>query len=301
MTQSILLLGATGLLGSRIAHHLLGGKTTVRLLVRPGTMSNPTKLAQLAPLLEQGARVVEASLTDQVSLQDATRGIDVIVSALQGGADVIIDGQLALLHAAQKNGVRRFLTSDFAIDLFKVPDGEHSKFNMRRHADEIIAASGIEHVHVLNGAFMDNFIAGFGVTLDRSAGTASFWGHGTEVFDATSVEDTAKYTARAAVDLDLPNGKFAVSGQRLTINAVIAAIEEVSGIKFHRQSLGTITELEAAATAARAIDPDSMQALGDSTLVYMLNGRARLTDLQNSRYPDLKPETYLEHAWRTWQ
>lgn len=126
-------------------------------------------------------------------------------------------------------------------------------------------------------------------------------GHGTEVFDATSVEDTARYTARVAIDLDLPNGKFAVSGQQLTINAVIAAIEEVSGIKFHRQSLGTITELEAVATAARAIDPDSMQALGDSTLVYMLNGRARLTDLQNSRYPDLKPETYLEHAWRTWQ
>lgn len=53
MSKTILLAGATGMFGSRIAHHLLGQtKAHVRLLVRDTKDSG--KRAALDPLLSRG-------------------------------------------------------------------------------------------------------------------------------------------------------------------------------------------------------------------------------------------------------
>lgn len=301
--QTILIPGATGMLGQRIAYHLLKQHDVrVRLLIRRGTMSDLKKAEALAPLLTMGAETIEGDLSDIASLKTATAGVDVIVSAVQGGRDIIVDGQRALLDAATANGVRRFLPSDFALDLFKAPEGEHLNFNMRREADEAIAASGLEHVNVLNGAFMDNFLhAEFGAVFDMERGIASYWGSGDELFDATSVEDTARYTARAATDRELPSGKFAIAAEQLSFSGIIDAVEEVSGRRFERRSLGSIADLGAQIADQRRTDPGSMEALGNTYILYMLDGRTALTDLRNDRYPDIVPETYVEHVRRTWE
>ena len=301
MTQTVLIAGATGMLGERVAHYLVDEPDVrVRLMVRGSRQDRP-QVAALDGLVRRGAETVEADLADADSLDRSTQGVDVIVSAVQGMRDVIVDGQLALLDAAQRSGVRRILPSDFALDLFKAPEGEHLNFNLRREADEAIAASGLEHVNVLNGSFMDNFLhASFGGVFDMDAGTASYWGDGTERFDATSVEDTARYTARAAVDRALPSGKFAVAGEQLSFSGIIDAVEEVSGRRFERRSRGSAADLEALIARQRAADPQSMEALGNTYLLYMLNGRTALDDLQNDRYPDVQPETYTEYVKRTW-
>ena len=137
MTQTVLLAGATGMRGSRIARHLLDQpEAHLRLLVRGG---DAAKRAALNPLLARGAEIIEGDLADRASLDRATQGVDVIVSAVQGGPDVIIDGQVALAEAGRRNGVRRILPSDYALDLFKATPGEHERFNMRAEADRRIA------------------------------------------------------------------------------------------------------------------------------------------------------------------
>jgi quercetin dioxygenase-like cupin family protein len=89
MTQTVLFAGATGMLGSQIARHLLDRpEARLRLLVRGGEA--PNKRAALDPLLARGAEIVEGNLTDRAALDRATQGADVIVSAVQGGPDVII-------------------------------------------------------------------------------------------------------------------------------------------------------------------------------------------------------------------
>ena len=135
-TQTLLLAGATGMLGSRIARHLLAlPNTRVRLLVRD--RNNASSNATLAPFLDQGCEIVEGELANLGSLERATQNVDVIVSALQGGPDVIIDGQAALAKAGKHNGVRRLIPSDFALDLFKATPGEHNvryaRQGRRRH------------------------------------------------------------------------------------------------------------------------------------------------------------------------
>ena len=208
MPQTVLLAGATGMLGSRIAHHLLGQRDVrVRLMVRDLT----AKTAALEPLVAKGAELIEADLSDHASLDRATHGVDVIVSAVQGGPDVMVDGQVALAEAGKRNGVRRILPSDFGLDLFKATPGEHMMFDLRAKADAAIARTGLEQVNILQGAFMDMFLPGHGA-IDLEKGTVGFYGDGNQPIELTTVDDTAAMTARVALDRTVKPGKFAFAG-----------------------------------------------------------------------------------------
>lgn len=284
MKQNVLVAGATGMLGSRIAHHLIErNEASVRLLVRPGL--DGSKRETVDRLLAGGAEVIEGDLADHASLERATRGIDVIVSAVQGGADVVVDGQVALADIGKRNGVRRILPSDFGLDVFKATPGEHFAFNARANADAKIAELGIEHIHMLQGAFLDLFGPGSPL-IDYKAGTVVFWGDGTQPIEATSVEDTARMTARVALDRDIPNGKFAFAGDRISFQEAADIAEAATGKRFERRSLGTEGQLRERMKDVAKTDP--FQAVMFAYQLYMLNGQTSLDDLQSSRYPDLK-------------
>ncbi len=291
-SNTVLLAGATGMLGARIAHHLLEDEgVSLRLLVRPAALEDPEKRSALDPLLERGAEVVEGDVTDPASLAGATDGVDVVVSALQGGAEVVVDGQIALARAAADSGVRRILPSDFALDLFKATPGELPPFDMRREADEEISSLGIERVHVLSGAFLDGLATGGGIIeFDDEAGVASFWGTGEERFDATTVDDTARYVARVAVDPTVSSGKFAVVGQQISFGDIVSAVERGNGYQYERRSRGTTDELRAWVSDQREAG-EAMNAMYGAYQLYMLTGQTELEDLQNDRYPDIEPMT----------
>lgn len=287
MTDTILLAGATGMFGSRIAHHLLtDADARVRLLVRDLTGSRD----KLEPLTMAGAELIEGDLADSASLDRATYGIDVIISAVQGGPDVIIDGQVALAKAGKANGVRRILPSDYALDLFKATPGEHAMFDMRADADRQIAALGLSQVNVLQGAFMDMFLPGRGA-IDLDAGTISFFGDGNAKVEVTSVEDTARVVARVALDRDVPPGKFAVAGDRISFREAGEIVAEATGRPIKPVSMGSEDDLRAMMAKA---DPQKQVML--AYLLYMTNGQTALSDLQNERYPDLKFEDFRTFA-----
>jgi uncharacterized protein YbjT (DUF2867 family) len=198
-STTVLLAGATGMLGGRIAHHLLDAeKVALRLLIRSPVLADPAKRSRLDRLVERGAEVVEGDVSDPASLGRATAGVDVVVSALQGEREVLVDGQVALARAAA-NGVRRMLPSDFALDLFKASPGEHPAFDLRRAAGEAIDTLRIDQIHLLNGAFLDMLASGAGmIDFDSETGVATFWGTGEERFDATTVDDTARLSPPAS-------------------------------------------------------------------------------------------------------
>ncbi len=297
MTQTVLLAGATGMLGSQIARHLLDQPDArIRLLVRGGDAAR--KRASLDPLLTRGAEIIEGDLADRASLDRATQGVDVIVSAVQGGPDVIIDGQVALAEAGRRNGVRRILPSDYALDLFHATPGEHMMFDLRRTADEKIAATGIEHVHVLQGAFMAMFGPGMG-TFDYDAGTVTFWGDGTQPIDVTSVEDTARMVARVALDRTVQSGKFAFAGDKVSILGAADVIEAQTGRRFDRRSNGPEAGLRVAMAEAAKDVSNPFKAVMLAYQLYMLTGQTALSDLQNHRYPDVQLESFAQFAERT--
>jgi uncharacterized protein YbjT (DUF2867 family) len=292
--NKILVVGATGMLGSRIAHYLLEQPgAQVRLLVRPDTDAG--KKNALKPLVERGAEVVMGDLADRDSLDRATQGIDVIVSSVQGGPDVIIAGQVALAKAGKRNGVRRILPSDFALDLFKATPGEHMMFDLRRTASEAIAATELEQVHVLPGGFMNLFLPGSGA-IDLDAGTVTSWGDGTQPTEVTSVEDTARMVARVGLDSSVGSGKFAFAGDRISFLEAAKVIEAQTGRTLTHHSLGSETDLRAAKAKAEQDSSNPYQAVMLAYQLYMLNGQTALSDLKNDHYPDVKLETFAEFA-----
>jgi nucleoside-diphosphate-sugar epimerase len=272
-TNTVLLAGATGMLGARIAHHLLEAEdVALRLLVRPAALADHGKRSGLDPLVERGAELVE--------------GVDVVVSALQGGREVLVEGQLALARAAAANGVRRILPSDFAIDLFKATPGEHPAFDLRREADEEIASLGMEHVHILIGALLDTLATGGGIVeFDDAAGIAAFWGTGEERFDATTVDDTARYAARVSVDASVPSGKFAVAGQQLSYGDIVSAVERGAGRRYGRCSRGTTEDLRAWISDRREAD-EAMAAMHGTYQLYTCSrARPRSTICRTTAIP----------------
>ncbi|WP_420593769.1 NmrA family NAD(P)-binding protein [Deinococcus sp.] len=296
MTQHILLVGATGMFGSRIAHFLLQQPDVhVRLMIRAAESGD--KQDAVRAFVEAGAEVVEGDLTDQASLDRATHGIDTIISAVQGGPDVIIDGQVALAQSGARNGLSRILPSDYGLDLFEATPGEHLMFDLRRRADEQIAATGIQQVNVLQGAFMEMFAPGAG-TFDYQAGTATYWGDGNQIIDATSVEDTAQMVAHIAADPSVDAGKFAFAGDRISILDAAKVIEAQTGRTFQHHPLGSEAELRVAHAQALNDTANPFSSVMLAYQLYMLTGQTNLTGLQNDRYPDVKLESFARFAQR---
>jgi len=105
MTTTVLLAGATGMLGNRIAAHLLDQPdVSLRLLLRASARADADKAQTVDALVARGAVVATGDVTDPASLDAATTGVEVVVSALQGGPDIIVDGQVALAQARLATG-----------------------------------------------------------------------------------------------------------------------------------------------------------------------------------------------------
>lgn len=297
MTTTVLLAGATGMLGKRIAEHLLDQpEVDLRLLLRDAAPTDSAKAKVVAALTRRGASIVPGDVTDPATLDAATAGVNVVVSALQGGREVVLDGQVALAQAAARQGARRFLPSDFAIDLFAAPAGA-PQFDLRRQAGTVIDALPMQVVHVLNGAFMDMMLdpATPGL-IDVEHGTARYYGTGDEPFDLTTVEDTARFTARVATDPADVSGVRYLSGERTTFNAIIAETERLTDTALTRQVLGSADDLRR--TVAAAGDPWSV--VPQWYFLSMLTVAPFPTN-DNDRYPDAHPtglRDYLTQAHR---
>ncbi len=110
----VALVGSTGGLGRLIGSALLDlPDVQLRLLVRPGSED------KAAALQARGAELVTGDIAagGEAALTTLCEGVDAVVSAVQGGPDVIVDGQQRLLQAARDAAVRRFVPSDYSLNL----------------------------------------------------------------------------------------------------------------------------------------------------------------------------------------
>jgi uncharacterized protein YbjT (DUF2867 family) len=109
----ILVVGATGLLGGEICHHLSAAGHSVRALVRP--TASKDRVERLRVL---GAELFTGDLKDRASLDAACAGAEVVITTasttLSRQPDDTIssvdqNGQLQLIEAAKASGVSRFI------------------------------------------------------------------------------------------------------------------------------------------------------------------------------------------------
>jgi uncharacterized protein YbjT (DUF2867 family) len=288
-SPTILVVGATGNLGRRIVEALLARKEkpTVRVALRGGISGK--HVDQLRAWESCGASVVDVDLADEGNLERACSGADTVISALQGGPDVIIEGQGRLLAACQKAGVKRLVPSDFSIDLFALDEGENINLDWRRTFDNRVKASGIGYTFFLNGGFMEVMVSPYIGLIDRAAGTLSFWGDGETKIDLTSMDDAAAYLAAAILDPKTLNRVVEIVGDQLSMAKVAAAYKSTTGQTLKLVSRGPLaagyTELE----HLKVKKADQMALLPLMYQLPMVSGKARLKSVENARYPDVHP------------
>ena len=187
--RPILVAGATGLLGSEICRLLCGSKHQVRGLVRPGSPREDI-------LHDYGVETVPGDLTDLHSLEAACRDVSTVISTASGIArrlpgdslqSVDRDGHRALIEAARRGGVTRFIFVSASPNLPRtIP-----LVRYKRETESLIRKCGMAWIIVQPSVFMETWFtrrAGFDVT----SGKAVILGSGEAPVSYASIREVAR-------------------------------------------------------------------------------------------------------------
>ncbi|MCW6511885.1 aromatic alcohol reductase [Lichenifustis flavocetrariae] len=283
--MTILLAGATGALGGRIARELRLRHADVKAIVRHGT--TPDKVARLEAL---GVTVVELDPDDLSQVTEACRGASCLVSALNGLRPVIIDTQGVLLRAAVAAGVPRFIPSDFSLDFTKTQPGANRNLDLRRDFHKLLDAAPIKGTSILNGGFME-LLAGQAPFLLFKPKRVLFFGDVDQRLDFTTMDDVAAFTAEAALDPTTPR-VLRIAGDQVSARDLAAIAGKVTGTPFKTLRAGSLGALATVIRLLRAVAPGRRSVFppwqGMQYMHNMFTGEGKLAPLDNGRYPGLR-------------
>ena len=296
---TVLVVGSTGMLGTKIISALLDKKTTnVKAMVRPNSDSDTENREKIEQMKAKGATIVEGDLMKPETLLQVCEGVDVVVSAV-GNNQVTVPGQKNLIDAAKQQNVKRFIPSDYSVDYRKLDYGDNDNLDMRKQVFEYLQQSGLEYTLILNGAFMDNVGTPYMPQFDFDHNTFQYWGDGETPLDFTTTDDTAKYVAEAVSDPDLANTALEVAGDVLTAKQLKAAYEEATGNKLKEKPLGSVEELKAWIAAKKPSANSPVDYVPQQYEYTMVSGKGKLDNIQSDRYPHIKPLTVREYLQQT--
>jgi len=222
----ILIVGATGRLGSLVARRLLAQGQAVRALTR-----TPEKASDLKKL---GTEVVQGDLRDPASLARACQGVEKVLAAAHAfeaegdNNPQTVDGagNRALIDAAKTAGVKHFVfTSIIGVG----PTAPIDVFRLKYDAEQYLKASGLSYTIVRAAAFMEFWAALVGEPIVKTGKTTIF-GRGNNPINFVSVDDVAHYVLIALQAGRAGDQTIEVGGpENLTLNQVAVVFETVTG------------------------------------------------------------------------
>lgn len=277
MEDHILLAGATGDLGGRIAKALISKGVKVKAITRTDSKKEAVDI-----LKSGGAEIIDLDMNDHAALVAACKGASCVVSALAGLREVIVDSQLKLLEAAVEAGVPRFIPSDYSTDFTQLPEGENRNFDLRKEFAAELNKAMITPTSIFNGGFAELLTYNIPL-LDHKNKTISYWEKPDWKIDFTSMNDTAAFTAIAALDVTAPRYLRIASFQ-------VSANELASLTGYELKNLGTLADLDAYNKRERAAHPEGeheLYAKWQQSMYMHSMFSAHNEVLDNSRYPGL--------------
>lgn len=268
--------GAAGDLGFRIVKALAAEGVSVRALLR-----RPVDKLTLGRV-EQ----VAIDFDDMAALTGAVTGAACIVSALNGTAPVILGVQGRLLDAAVAAGVPRFVPSDFSLDYRATRPGDNRNMDLRRTFAARVDAAPIRASSILNGPFAD-LLKGEAPIVLHKLRRVLYWGDADQLFDFTTKDDVAAFTADVAMDPAAPR-YLRIAGDQISPRGLATLLNSMDDRRWELLCAGGIGRLSAVIAIVRALSPHTdapfpvwqgMQYLRD-----MSSGRGKLHALDNARY-----------------
>jgi len=228
----VLVTGATGFVGPKVANAITAAGHDVRVLERkPGSWAEAGIRCQSA---------VQGDVTDAESLGRAVEGMEVVVHLVairQGSSDqfqrVMIEGTRNLIAAAQEEGVRRFVlmsalgTTEETKDLLPY-------YNAKWTQEQDVEASGLEHV-IFRPTFIfgrDGGILPTFMKMARLAPVTGIIGSGELRIQPIWIDDVAAYFAASVDKPEAANRTFELGGPEIvTWNELWQRIRALLGIR----------------------------------------------------------------------
>jgi NADH dehydrogenase len=222
----ILVVGATGSLGGRVARGLLERGAAVRAMARA--------TSDVTALEEAGAAVIRGNLKEPDSLARACRGVETVIttaSMSRRGDDSIenvdLEGNRQLIEAAAAAGVRHLI---FTSTLGASEASPLPLFRAKAAAEARLKASGMDWTILQPNAFMDVW---FGMLIEMplfSGQPVTLVGESRRRHSFVAEQDVARFAIAATDHPAARNATIAIGGPAaITLLDAVRAYEGAAG------------------------------------------------------------------------
>jgi uncharacterized protein YbjT (DUF2867 family) len=248
----ILVVGATGLLGTEICRRLALSGKRVRALVRSTSPAEKTAI-----LRALGVELAEGDLKQQDTLNAACAGVRAVISTAsatlsRGSGDSIeaVDrqGQINLIDATRAAGVKHFVL----VSAHFRPDIEFPLQAAKQAVEAHLRTAGITWTVLQPAMFMEIWLSP-ALGFDYHAGRVVVYGSGNNAVTYISYKDVATFAILSLENQRAHNATLALGGPRpVTQVRAIRVFESMVGRTFARQY---VSEEELRAQFQAASDP----------------------------------------------
>ena len=213
-----------------------------------------------------------------------------MVSALQGLHPVVVEAQSVLLEAAVAAGVPRFIPSDFSTDFTHLPVGENRNFDLRREFHKRLDVAPVASTSLFIGAFAE--ILTYNIPLlDLKKKVVGYWEDPDWRIDFTTMDDTAGYTAAAALDSAAPRA-LKIASFQVSPRDLVTFTEETLQTPFTFVRLGSLEDLRLYNKRERAAHPE-----GENELYPSWQQSQYMQSMFSTHHQSLDNARYSDVSW----
>jgi uncharacterized protein YbjT (DUF2867 family) len=289
--MSVLVVGGTGNVGGAIALALARQGQKISVMARGG--ANHPKAKQL---VDAGVRVVEGDLWKHDALGSVVRGAETVVSTAtampapppDGIRKTDHDGTLALIRAAEAEGVKRFVYCSYSGNIH---DEESPLQTAKRECERQLGESSMETAILRPSYFMEVWLSPM-LGFDPANGSARIYGSGEGKVSYISNSNVAEFmVAAVSAKLDAKHAVLELGGpEALSQLDVVRIFEQRTGQKFKIDYV----PMEALQAQHQSSDP-LQKTFGALTLAYA-KGDAVVDAVQNAQRFQIRLRSVGEHA-----
>jgi hypothetical protein len=233
---------------------------------------------------------------DIEALERGCHGVDAVVCAYTGVPELHLEGQLLLLRAAERAGVKRYVAATWNCDWRDMTVGMHESYDpILCFREQVQLSSTIKPLYIFCGAFGEVFFslpghgnfspANHGV-WDPENKTMDIWGSEDQVWQLTTERDAAEFTAEIVGRDDASQGGYwCVRSGEYSLKDIAAVYEQVRGQKVYKQHQGSVEDLRATTLEARkkGLKQNYFEYIGYFYQLYTYDGTWTLKTLDNDK------------------
>ncbi|KAJ2981353.1 hypothetical protein NQ176_g2077 [Zarea fungicola] len=252
-----------------------------------------------------GVRVHVVDYSDPEQLKESLRDVHTVISCIAAYGSTSGTSELALLEAAKKAGVVRFVPSEWSGECHDIVD----LYSAKPVVWKAVQASGLEYTRFVSGLWLNVWgpgcirnqkeaTGGYGArppfAIDLKAGTAIIPGDDSQKVVVMRTQDIGKFVA-ASLDMPQWPHEMKVGGDRLTLTEVVELARTVCGKNLQITRL-SVEEL-------RGILQKGLS--GGEQFYYQLllavaTGRFDFESQSATLFPAIEPVTTVEYFQRYW-